>query len=210
MYIYTGRGHWHGRRGRWHDLSTKANNAACKTMHSRATQNKATQGKATPSNSIGNALCSGSGRLYGWSLPMNVVDIHTYIFCSATFSCQVHCRRGSCPAQGQFLARLGTSMASVEKIIENQFEYARAMVQFGSCAQGTPEHSELMLDTGSKILAAYKTAKTISVEEAVKLQAKVASGPLSPEQIQMLMIARRYLPWSHVNQMWWYLKSIPE
>jgi hypothetical protein len=48
-------------------------------MHSRATQNKATQGRATPSNSIGNALCSGSGRHYGWSLPMHVVDIHTYI-----------------------------------------------------------------------------------------------------------------------------------
>ena len=101
-------------------------------------------------------------------------------------------------------------MASVEKIIDNQFEYARAMVQIGGCTQGTQKHAMLMLDTVSKILAAYKTAKTISVEEAVKIQAKVASGPLSPEQIQMLMIARRYLPWSHVNQMLWYLKSIPE
>ena len=101
-------------------------------------------------------------------------------------------------------------MASVEKTIENQFEYARAMVQFGSCAQGTQKHAGLMLDTVSKILAAYKTAKTISVEEAVKIQAKVASGPLNPEQVQSLMIARRCLPGSHVNQMWWYLKSIPE
>lgn len=101
-------------------------------------------------------------------------------------------------------------MASVEKIIDNQFAYAEMMMQVGGCAQGTQKHASLMLDTMSKILAAYKTAKTITVEEAVQIQAKVASGPLSPEFVQTLMIARRYLPWSHVNQMWWYLKSIPE
>ena len=101
-------------------------------------------------------------------------------------------------------------MASVEKIIDNQFAYAGAMVQVGGCTQGTQKHAKLILDTMSQILAAYKTAKTISVEEAVQIQAKVASGPLNPEQVQSLMIARRCLPWSHVNQMWWYLKSIPE
>ena len=126
------------------------------------------------------------------------------IFVSSSF------RRGSCPAQGQFLARLVTAMASVEKIIHNQFVYVATMMQCGGAKQGTEKHQKLMLATVSQILAAYKTAKTISVEEAVQIQAKVASGPLNPEQVQSLMIARRYLPWSHVNQMWWYLKSIPE
>ena len=101
-------------------------------------------------------------------------------------------------------------MASVEKIIDNQFAYAGAMVQVGGCTQGTQKHQTMIQDTMVKIMAAYKTARTISVEEAVQIQAKVASGPLSPDHVQTLMIARRYLPWSHVNQMWWFLKSIPE
>jgi len=101
-------------------------------------------------------------------------------------------------------------MASVEKLIDNQFVYVAMMMQCGGARPETEKHAQLMLATVSKVLAAYKTAKTISVEEAVQIQAKVASGPLNPEQVQSLMIARRCLPWSHVNQMWWYLKSIPE
>ena len=78
---------------------------------------------------------------------------------------------------------------SLEKLVINRFAYVNLMGRVGGSMPGSEKYTQLLVDSVSQILAAYKTVKTLSVEDALEIQKVVADGPLPKEQKATLMDA---------------------